>query len=72
MKDLIENMIKTRKEEARADLVWIGRKAAADATKKAYCEEEQGKTKAKLEELAGTKEKLSARARLLFNDSSAL
>mmetsp|Transcript_3979 Transcript_3979/g.6567 ORF Transcript_3979/g.6567 Transcript_3979/m.6567 type:complete len:669 (+) Transcript_3979:60-2066(+) len=50
VKDLIQNMITSRKEEA-----------AADATKKAYCDEEQTKTKAKLEELTGTKESLSVK-----------
>lgn len=50
VKDLIQNMITSRKEEA-----------AADATKKAYCDEEQTKTNAKLEELTGTKESLSVK-----------
>ncbi|CAJ1450447.1 unnamed protein product, partial [Effrenium voratum] len=50
VKELIQNMITSRKEEA-----------AADETKKAYCEEEQTKTKAKVEELSSQKDKLSAK-----------
>ena len=50
VKDLIQNMITSRKEEA-----------AADETKKAYCDEEQTKTNAKLEELTGAKESLSVK-----------
>ncbi|CAE7444786.1 unnamed protein product, partial [Symbiodinium necroappetens] len=44
-------MIDSRKEEA-----------AADQTKKAYCDEEKAKTKEKVDDLTSTKEKLSAKA----------
>ncbi|CAL1141880.1 unnamed protein product [Cladocopium goreaui] len=50
VKDLIQNMITSRKEEATFNR-WILAQAAADATKKAYCDEEQTKTNAPWEYL---------------------
>lgn len=50
VKDMIENMIASKKKEA-----------ASEQTKKAYCDEEQSKTKAKLEELTSKKDSLSAK-----------
>ena len=47
---MIENMIEAKKKEA-----------AAEQTKKAYCEEEQSKTKAKLDELSSKKDSLGAK-----------
>eukprot|EP00440_Ansanella_granifera_P024695 gb/GFBE01026818.1/.p1 GENE.gb/GFBE01026818.1/~~gb/GFBE01026818.1/.p1 ORF type:complete len:696 (+),score=279.25 gb/GFBE01026818.1/:1-2088(+) len=50
VKELIDNMIVSRQKEA-----------AAESTKKAYCDEEQTKTKGKVEDLSGKKEALSAK-----------
>ncbi|CAJ1342333.1 unnamed protein product [Effrenium voratum] len=61
VKELIQNMITSRKEEA-----------AADETKKAYCEEEQTKTKAKVEELSSQKDKLSAKTDKKSSESETL
>ncbi|CAJ1354941.1 unnamed protein product [Effrenium voratum] len=50
VKDMIESMIASRKQEA-----------ASEQTKKAYCEEEKGKTKTKLDELSSKEESLGAK-----------
>jgi len=50
VKDMIENMIASKQKQA-----------ASEQTKKAYCDEEQSKTKAKLEELTSKKDSLGAK-----------
>ena len=61
VKDMIENMIASKKKEA-----------AAEQTKKAYCEEEQGKTKAKLDELSSKKDSLGAKLDKKTSESEIL
>jgi len=61
VKELIQNMIDSRKEEA-----------AADQTKKAYCDEEKAKTKDKVDDLTSTKEKLSAKVDKKSSESETL
>lgn len=61
VKELIQNMIDSRKEEA-----------AADQTKKAYCDEEKAKTKEKVDDLTSTKEKLSAKVDKKSSESETL
>jgi len=61
VKELIQNMIDSRKEEA-----------AAEDTKKAYCDEEKAKTKEKVDDLTGTKEKLSAKVDKKSSESETL
>eukprot|EP00438_Fugacium_kawagutii_P033898 Skav220987 [mRNA] locus=scaffold1541:179018:194613:+ [translate_table: standard] len=61
VKDMIENMIASKKKEA-----------ASEQTKKAYCDEEQSKTKAKLEELTSKKDSLSAKVDKKTSESETL
>lgn len=61
VKALIDQMITTRKEEA-----------AADETKKAYCDKEQSETKAKLEDLSSKKETLSVKVDKKSTESETL
>lgn len=61
VKDMIENMIASKKKEA-----------ASEQTKKAYCDEEQSKTKAKLEELSSKKDTLGAKVDKKTSESETL
>ncbi|CAE7226548.1 unnamed protein product, partial [Symbiodinium pilosum] len=61
VKELIQNMIDNRKEEA-----------AADETKKAYCDEEKAKTKEKVDDLTSTQDKLSAKVDKKTSESETL
>lgn len=61
VKDMIENMIASKKKEA-----------ASEQTKKAYCDDEQSKTKAKLEELSSKKDTLGAKVDKKTSESETL
>ena len=58
---MIETMIASKKKEA-----------ASEQTKKAYCDEEQSKTKAKLDELTSTKDSLGAKVDKKVSESETL